>query len=65
MRERKRPIMIGFRVSPEERDLIWFLAKRDRRTPSDYIRLTVLDFARNDGNGWREWQEEKASEDES
>jgi len=60
----KRDCWITFRVTKSEYDAIHFLAKRDRRTPSDYIRLTVLDFARNDGNGWREWLDEKASRDE-
>lgn len=64
MPEPKRLIVMGFRVTDEEREALRFLAKRDRRTVSDYIRLTVFDFAMTNGNGWREWLEEKASEDE-
>jgi hypothetical protein len=58
--EQKRSVVMRFRVSPEERDILIFLSRRDRRTVSDYIRLTLFDFARNNGNGWREWLDTQA-----
>lgn len=61
MKETKRTITMGFRVTEEERQMILFLAKRDRRTPSDYIRLTLFDFAKTNGNGWKEWLDDKAT----
>ena len=64
MAEEKRSVVMRFRVSPEERDMLVFLSRRDRRTVSDYIRLTLFDFAKTNGNGWREWLDQKSSEDE-
>ena len=63
MEDKKRRVMLSFRVFEDERDALQFLARRDRRTLSDYIRLTLFDFAKTNGNGWREWLQEKASDD--